>query len=189
MRTIVSSAQDYARPDFNPEPPVLSHHESLCGILTSFVPLARTSRDDMVRTFEPQDMERVLDIWLRASIKAHDFIDASYWQSNVVAMRELYIPASQTIVIEDKSAVQGFCSLLGNQLAALFVDPDQQGRGLGRQLLEHVKSLRTELSLAVYKENSRSIAFYQSQGFTVIKEQIDPQTGHAEYLMSYKSHL
>lgn len=143
----------------------------------------------MVRTFEPQDMERVLDIWLRASIKAHDFIDASYWQSNVVAMRELYIPASQTIVIEDKSAVQGFCSLLDNQLAALFVDPDQQGRGLGRQLLEHVKSLRTELSLGVYKENLRSIAFYQSQGFTVVKEQIDPQTGHAEYLMSYKSHL
>jgi len=130
----------------------------------------------MVRTFEPQDMERVLDIWLRASIKAHDFIDASYWQSNVVAMRELYIPASQTIVIEDQSAVQGFCSLLDNQLAALFVDPAQQGRGLGRQLLEHVKSLRTELSLAVYKELFTSLRVIQRSRSRSIRRQAMPST-------------
>ena len=139
----------------------------------------------MVRTFEQQDMERVLDIWLRASIKAHDFIGASYWQSNIAAMREIYIPASETFVIEKESTVQGFCCLLDSQLAALFVDPDNQGHGLGKQLLEHVKSLRDELTLSVYKENSRSIVFYQSQGFVVIKEQIDAHTGHAEYLMTY----
>ena len=139
----------------------------------------------MVRTFEQQDMARVLDIWLRASIKAHDFISASYWQSNSAAMREIYIPASETFVIEAESTVQGFCCLLDNQLAALFIDPAHQGLGLGKQLLEHVKSLRDGLSLAVYKENSRSIGFYQSQGFVVIKEQIDTHTGHAECLMTY----
>lgn len=140
----------------------------------------------MIRAFEHRDMERVLDIWLSASIKAHDFIDASYWQSHLEAMRDVYIPASETYVIEDQSRVLGFCCLLGNQLAALFVDPDQQGKGLGKQLLGHVKSLRDELTLAVYKENGPSFAFYQSQGFVVVKEQIDEQTGRSEYLMAFK---
>ena len=141
----------------------------------------------MIRTFEHRDMERILEIWLNASIKAHDFIDASYWQSNIETMRDVYIPASETYVIAEQTRVLGFCSLLGNQLAALFVDPDYQGKGLGKQLLEHAKKLRDELTLAVYKENGPSFAFYQSQGFGVVKEQIDEQTGRSEYLMAYKA--
>lgn len=141
----------------------------------------------MIRAFEHRDMERVLDIWLSASIKAHDFIDAFYWQSYLEAMRDVYIPASETYVIEDQSQVMGFCCLLGNQLAALFIDRDQQGKGLGKQLLGHVKSLRDELTLTVYKENAQSFAFYQSQGFGVAKEQIDEQTGCGEYLMVHKA--
>jgi len=40
----------------------------------------------MIRKFEPRDMDRLLDIWLSASIKAHDFIDASFWQANIEAI-------------------------------------------------------------------------------------------------------
>lgn len=139
----------------------------------------------MIRTFEPRDMDRLLEIWLSASIKAHDFIDASFWQANIESMRDVYIPASETFVIEDSSGVLGFYSLLDNQLAALFVDPAHQGNGFGKQLLDHAKCLRNELSLAVYKENTPSVGFYTSQGFKRVKEQIDEQTGHAEFLMCY----
>lgn len=139
----------------------------------------------MIRTFEPRDMDRLLEIWLSASIKAHDFIDASFWQSNTGSMREVYIPASETFVIEDSSGVLGFYSLLDNQLAALFVDPAHQGNGFGKQLLDHAKCLRNELSLAVYKENTPSVGFYTSQGFKRVKEQIDEKTGLAEFLLCY----
>ena len=100
-------------------------------------------------------------------------------------MRDVYIPASETFVIEDSSGVLGFYSLLDSQLAALFVDPAYQCKGFGKQLLDHAKCLRKELSLAVYKENTSSVGFYTSQGFKRVKEQIDEQTGHAEYLMCY----
>ena len=67
---------------------------------------------------------------------------------------------------------------------SVYVHPEHQGKGLGKQLLEHAKNLRGELTLAVYKENAPSLAFYRSQGFTVLREQVDAQTGHAEYLMA-----
>lgn len=139
----------------------------------------------MIRTFEPRDMDRLPEIWLNASIKAHDFIDASFWQANIESMRDVYIPASETFVFEDSSGVLGFYSLLDNQLAALFVDPAHQGKGFGKQLLDHAKCLRNELSLAVYKENTPSVGFYTSQGFKRVKEQVDEQTGRADYLMCY----
>ena len=139
----------------------------------------------MIRRFEPRDMDRLLEIWLSASIKAHDFIDASFWQANIESMRDVYIPASKTFVIEDSSGVLGFYSLLDNQLAALFVDPAHRCKGFGKQLLDHAKCLRKELSLSVYKENTPSVGFYTSQGFKRVKEQIDEQTGQAEYLMCY----
>ncbi|WP_314915664.1 N-acetyltransferase [Pseudomonas helleri] len=139
----------------------------------------------MIRTFEPRDMDRLLEIWLSASIKAHDFVDASFWQANIESMRDVYIPASESFVIEDSSGVLGFYSLLNNQLAALFVDPAHQGKGFGKQLLDHAKCLRKALSLAVYKENTSSVGFYTSQGFKRVKEQIDEKTGLAEYLMCY----
>lgn len=108
----------------------------------------------MIRRFEPRDMDRLLEIWLNASIKAHDFIDASFWQANIESMRDVYIPASETCVFEDSSGVLGFYSLLDNQLTALFVDPAHQGKGFGKQLLDHAKCLRKALSLAVYKKNT-----------------------------------
>ncbi len=137
----------------------------------------------MIRTFEQRDMEAVLDIWLRATLKAHDFIEASFWQSQVDNMRHLYLPASQSYVIEQDARVLGFYSLHEDRLAALFVAPECQGQGLGKRLLAHARTLRSVLNLGVYKNNTASCAFYRAQGFVVIREQTDEQTGQREYLM------
>lgn len=54
----------------------------------------------MIREYQEADLERVLEIWLSASIKAHSFIEAEFWESKVSDMREMYIPASETFVFE-----------------------------------------------------------------------------------------
>lgn len=141
----------------------------------------------MIRKLESRDMERVLEIWLEASIKAHDFIDKSYWESQTENMRDIYIPASETFVIEESSRVLGFYSAIDRQLAALFVDPNHQGQGFGKRLLSHAKAQHAELTLTVYKENLPSIAFYQSQGFKLGDESVDEHTGHRQYVMVYKN--
>lgn len=137
----------------------------------------------MIRAFSNRDMAAVLDVWLSASIQAHDFVAKEFWHSQLDAMRSLYIPASEVFVFEKDAQVVGFYALLGDRLAAIFVAPALQGEGLGKSLLSHAKSMRSSLSLSVYKANPASLGFYQSQGFAIIEERVDEATGQAEYLM------
>ncbi|WP_084023306.1 GNAT family N-acetyltransferase [Xenorhabdus hominickii] len=128
-------------------------------------------------------MEVVLSIWLEASIKAHDFVPADFWQSQVVNMRNIYIPASEVYVYVQEENVIGFYALHENNLAAVFVSPEQQGQGIGKALVNDAKNRRTELTLSVYKQNQASYAFYLSQGFYVASEEVDENTGCEEYFM------
>ncbi|MDD4242435.1 MAG: GNAT family N-acetyltransferase, partial [Smithellaceae bacterium] len=129
------------------------------------------------------DMNDVLDIWLRASIETHNFVGREFWKSKIEDMQKTYIPASDTYVFIDSEVIKGFFSLHGDTLAAMFVSPDFQGNGIGQQLMNKAKSLRTKLNLTVYKENLRSVVFYRKCGFVIIKEKVDEHTGHVEILM------
>lgn len=140
-------------------------------------------RTNMIRAFEVSDMNDVLDIWLRASIEAHNFVGREFWKSKIEDMQETYIPASDTYVFIDSEVIKGFFSLHGDTLAAMFVSPDFQGNGIGQQLMNKAKSLRTKLNLTVYKENLRSVVFYRKCGFVIIKGKVDEHTGHVEILM------
>ncbi|PML52763.1 N-acetyltransferase [Vibrio lentus] len=137
----------------------------------------------MIREYNPTDIEAVLDIWLTASIKAHDFVAPEFWESQVANMRDLYIPASTTYVYQVDGEVRGFYSLYEGILAAIFVSTEHQGSGIGKQLIHHAKLECPNLSLNVYKENQATIEFYLSQGFSTVSEQVDEHTGHQEYTM------
>lgn len=139
----------------------------------------------MIRDSRAGDIDAILDIWLSASIQAHDFIDSAFWVSKVGDMRDIYLPASQTRVYEAAGKVLGFYSLYEGTLAAIFVAPGSQGQGIGSVLLADAKTQRPRLQLTVYKENAPSIQFYEKHGFTVAGEQTDEHTGHAELLMEF----
>ncbi|EJC7009001.1 N-acetyltransferase [Vibrio parahaemolyticus] len=138
----------------------------------------------MIRKYNSNDLDSVLEIWLEASVKAHDFVPANFWGSQVESMRNIYIPASEVFVYEIESKTVGFYALYENTLTAIFVFPEFQDKGIGKQLLSHAKAQRAILSLSVYKENQASYQFYLSQGFAVVSEQLDENTGHPEYTMS-----
>ncbi|PHM33091.1 N-acetyltransferase [Xenorhabdus innexi] len=143
----------------------------------------------MIRKFIKTDMEDVLVIWLEASIKAHHFVAADFWQSQVENMRNIYIPASEVYVYTQNQKAIGFYALHNDILAAIFVSPDSQGQGVGKTLLTDAKSRRAELTLSVYQENKSSYHFYLSQGFYVAEENKDETTGHPEYVMRFRNEL
>lgn len=130
-------------------------------------------------------MNQVVNIWLEASIKAHNFIKSEFWKSKAKDMREIYIPSAETYVYDEDGVIKGFVALSNDTLAAIFVSPNTQGAGIGKQLMVKSKEIRDNLKLTVYKENLKSIEFYKKCGFKIKLEQIDEHTGHTELLMVF----
>ncbi|WP_257224411.1 MULTISPECIES: GNAT family N-acetyltransferase [unclassified Acinetobacter] len=119
-----------------------------------------------IQKAEMQDMESILDIWLNASLQAHDFIPASYWEQQLLPMRDLYLPLAENYVIKENQTVAGFASLLRSEsaLAALFIAPHQQGLGYGTALIDFFKQQCDELHLNVYTGKYRSGQFLSAAG-------------------------
>lgn len=74
------------------------------------------------------------------------------------------------------------------RLHKLYVDPGQQGKGIGRLLLQYIKddiinSGATELELNVNRYNNARI-FYERMGFTVMGEE-DIDIGNGYFMNDY----
>lgn len=77
----------------------------------------------MIRKLNEADIDKVMDIWMKSTIKAHDFISKEYWQNNYNTVKEVYIPMSETFVYKDVQGIKGFISVINNEfIGALFVD-------------------------------------------------------------------
>lgn len=138
----------------------------------------------MIRNLGHKDINKIMDIWLNSTIKAHSFIPKEYWEKNYDDVRNVYIPISETIVYEDKECIKGFISIINNEfIGALFVDIDYQGNGVGKELINYAIDKYKKLKLAVYKENKKSVEFYINRGFKIIQEQINEDSGYNEYIM------
>jgi putative acetyltransferase len=131
----------------------------------------------VIRPYQHHDEEAVIEVWYAASLLAHDFVPASFWKTQKQNIRHKYLPVAQTWVYEQDGQVVGFMSLLENYIGALFVHPDHQGQGIGTQLIDHAKAMHRVLLLDVFKQNTRSLHFYEKCGFEVTAENIDAATG------------
>ncbi|WNV76530.1 GNAT family N-acetyltransferase [Geodermatophilus sp. DSM 44513] len=79
--------------------------------------------------------------------------------------------AEQQVRVADDGRVLGFAALDGNWLEQLYVDPDHQGRGAGRALLEDAQRLRPGgLRLHVFTRNTRARRFYEAAGFVLVAQ-------------------
>lgn len=138
----------------------------------------------MIRKFKNDELDIVIKIWLETNMKAHDFINKSYWQGNCDMVKEM-LPNSTIFVYDDNNIIQGFIGLLESYIAGIFINANCQSKGVGKALLDYVKENHSELSLQVYKKNVRAIKFYIREDFVVSKEQIDENTGEVEIVMNW----
>lgn len=138
----------------------------------------------MIRNFKTQDIDKVMEIWLDTNIKAHDFIKAEYWKDNFSAVYEM-MPQATIYVYDKEGSIQGFVGLVDTYIAGIFVNTDVQSSGIGKKLLDRCKSKLENITLSVYKNNTRGVKFYLREDFSIISEQIDSNTGYIEYNMKW----
>lgn len=140
----------------------------------------------MIRTFRNKDLTAVMQIWLDTNIKAHDFIPKEYWTDNYAMVRDI-VPQAEIYVYEDDDTnqIDGFLGLTGNYIAGIFVRETVQSRGIGKQLLNYAKEIKSTMSLSVYQKNTRAIIFYQREQFLIQSENIDDSTNEKEFIMTW----
>ena len=141
-----------------------------------------------IRVANADDFQTLSEIWLEASLLAHDFIPASHWQDNKIAMQEVYLPAAQVYLLEDEHAICGFIAVIDQHIEALFVAPKYQGQGMGKRLLEHVQQTNDTLMLNVYQDNVQGVRFYTRNHFKIMEEGFDEQTNAADFVMIWQRH-
>lgn|SRR5690554_1361962 len=140
-----------------------------------------------IRKATEKDIDELVEIWYKSSVIAHDFIPEDYWQKNKEEMKTKYLPDSEIYLSSVKNMLIGFIALVDDYLAAIFVLPELQGKGIGSLLLEQAKNHRNKLCLNVYKRNINSVEFYKSKGFSIVSESIDEATGEDEFLMEWNT--
>lgn len=139
----------------------------------------------MIRKFEKNDINAIMQIWKNENIKAHQFILKTYWENNYQYVEEV-LPKAEIYVYILKEKIVGFVGVNNNYIEGIFIDTNNQGKGIGRLLLNKVKENRNNLTLRVYKKNINAINFYQKNDFIIINENIDKNTDEIEYTMTWK---
>ena len=116
----------------------------------------------MIRELRKADINQVADIWLDTNIKAHYFIPAQYWKSNLELVKELLLQAT-VYVYEDNQKIQGFIGLNGEYIEGIFVSEAMQSQGIGKILLNYVKNTKSKLILNVYQKTHQQYLFIKEK--------------------------
>jgi GNAT superfamily N-acetyltransferase len=121
----------------------------------------------MIRRATPDDAPAISDLFVRARDQM------TYLPRIPEHVRPLlggwFLERAELWVAEEGGRVVGFAGVSGSELTHLYTDPSAQNRGVGRALLDHVKSLRPErLELWVFQKNEGARRFYERHGFELV---------------------
>ena len=139
----------------------------------------------MIRKHKETDSDAIIDVWFAASLLATPFLSEEFLSEERGNIRNIWLPKAETWVFENDGNVIGFLSLIGDEVGAIFVHPDSQGKGIGRALMDHAANLRGDLFLDVFEENTIGRRFYDRYGFQFARKHIHKQSGHVQIRMHY----
>ena len=132
----------------------------------------------IIRPYKSDDYEAVTIVWRRAREQAfpdfqrrkvHTFKeDQAYFRDVILVNNDIWI-------VDVDGQPKAFMAIAGDFIDQFYVDPDHQRLGLGKKLLDYAKSLSPEhLRLYTLQINTNGRAFYEKNGFRVVKLGISP---------------
>jgi putative acetyltransferase len=130
-----------------------------------------------IRNYTIDDDDAIIEVWEAATRLAHPFFTDDFIASERVAVREVYLPNTVTYVAEKDSRIAGFLSLIGDEVGAIFVQPEFQGTGLGRALMDRAALGRNFLEVEVFQNNQIGRPFYVRYGFEEMRRSVHDATG------------
>jgi ribosomal protein S18 acetylase RimI-like enzyme len=132
----------------------------------------------VIRDYNESDFDAVTRLWRVAREvafpdfqrrKGHPFEkDCWYFSTVILANNDVH-------VIEADGRVAGFMAIAGDFVDQLYIHPDFQRRGLGKEFLDFAKRLSPEhVWLFTLQINTNGRAFYEKNGFVAVRFGVSP---------------
>jgi len=131
-----------------------------------------------IRRSRSDELDALVDIWLRSVRATHRFLTESDIQELLPLVRDEALPGLEEIWVlcVDGRTPIGFMGLSANGIEALFIAPEHLRRGGGTMLIEHARRIRGALHVDVNEQNPEAIGFYAACGFRVVgRSPVDEQ--------------
>jgi putative acetyltransferase len=137
------------------------------------------------RQYIESDLEAVLSSWESATRLAHPFMTDEFLAQERKNTAEIYLPNTDTWVIEIDEEVIGFIALMGNEVGAIFIQPEHHGNGAGQVLMDKAREIHGDLEVEVFSENTIGRKFYLKYGFEFLEEKLHEPTGQQVLRLRY----
>jgi ribosomal protein S18 acetylase RimI-like enzyme len=138
----------------------------------------------VIRRAEPRDFPAIRAIYRAAWTSAYGGIVPAASIERVTAPSDDAMAASMAeetpglFVAEANGAVAGWVRLDGSLVKSLHVDPERQGLGVGRRLLEHgARLIGDGAYLVCLSGNHRARDFYRRRGWREDGDTVEPIDG------------
>jgi len=130
-----------------------------------------------IRQYENADLDAVLSSWEVATRLAHPFMTNEFIAQERNNVAEIYLPNTDTWVVQIDGEVKGFIALMGNEVGAIFLQPEFHGKGFGKALMDKAQDIHGDLEVEVFKVNTIGRQFYARYGFEPLEEKLHEPTG------------
>jgi ribosomal protein S18 acetylase RimI-like enzyme len=135
----------------------------------------------VIRAARPDEYDEIARVWMESWVSTGLEEASNFLLANLRARVAREIENGWSLYVADdggRIAAMLALHLQRCYLDQLFVAPDCQGKGLGRQLLAFTrKHLPDGILLRCVRENDKAWHWYEREGFVFEEEKVDPNTG------------
>lgn len=123
----------------------------------------------MITQPAPHDYDQLLSLWEASVRSTHHFLTEDDIRFYKPLVRNEYFPAVELYILRnDAGKIAAFMGLSPELVEMLFVHPDEQGKGYGKQLMEYALHEKHIYKVDVNEQNEQARLFYQHIGFRVV---------------------
>src|ERR1700754_4254257 len=143
-------------------------------------------QEPVIRPALPHEYDEVARVWMESWVSTGLAEASNFLLANLRARVRQEIEGAWSLFVADDGG--NFAAMLAlhlpdRYLDQLFVAPEYQGKGIGRQLLAFTRQqLPEEIWLRCVRENEKAWRWYEREGFVCEKEEVASATG---YMMKY----
>lgn len=111
------------------------------------------------------DYPAIMRVWEAAVRHTHDFLAEADIQALREQLPEQILPGLTLYGVTRQNRLCGFIGIADDSIEALFIDPVDQGCGIGSQLLVFAVTCLHCCRVEVNEQNPAAMEFYQKHGF------------------------